>query len=64
MGVAVEFVAFGPTCDSLDKLPNVLHLPKDCEEDDYIVIAGMGAYTQCTSTRFNGYGQMQTVVIS
>jgi ornithine decarboxylase len=63
-GGNADFVAFGPTCDSLDKLPNVLHLPTDCDEDDYIIISGMGAYTHCTSTPFNGYGQFQTIVIS
>jgi ornithine decarboxylase len=59
-----DLTAFGPTCDSLDKLPSALHLPKDCAEDDYIIIKGMGAYTQCTSTRFNGYGELSTIIIA
>jgi ornithine decarboxylase len=64
VGETVEFVAFGPTCDSLDKLPDAVHLPNDCAEEDYIIISGMGAYTHCTSTPFNGYGQYMTVEIS
>ena len=62
-GKCVEFIAFGPTCDSLDKLPSALQLPSDCAEEDYILIDGMGAYTTCISTRFNGYGDIQTIVI-
>ncbi len=62
-GTCAEFLAFGPTCDSLDKLPSALCLPRDCAEEDYVLIAGMGAYASCISTRFNGYGDIQTVVI-
>ena len=63
-GACADFVAFGPTCDSLDKLPNALHLPVDCAEEDYVLIKGMGAYATCIATRFNGYGDIQTVVIA
>jgi ornithine decarboxylase len=63
-GKCADFTAFGPTCDSLDKLPSALQLPMDCAEEDYILIDGMGAYATCISTRFNGYGDIQTVVIN
>jgi ornithine decarboxylase len=63
LGDGVDFVAFGPTCDSLDKLPSALRLPDDCAEEDYVLIEGMGAYASCIATRFNGYGNIQTVVI-
>jgi ornithine decarboxylase len=62
-GNLADFVAFGPTCDSLDKLPNALRLPDDCAEEDYVLIEGMGAYANCISTRFNGYGDISTVII-
>lgn len=47
---------FGPTCDSLDRLPGEAELPEDAEEGDYILFDGMGAYGLVTATRFNGYG--------
>ncbi len=47
---------FGPTCDSLDRLPGEVPLPSDLAEGDYLLIHGMGAYTTVTNTRFNGFG--------
>ncbi len=52
---------FGPTCDSLDVLPNPMPIPSDTEEDDYILFQSMGAYVKGVTTDFNGYGQMETV---
>ncbi|WP_343079734.1 type III PLP-dependent enzyme [Ostreiculturibacter nitratireducens] len=49
---------FGPTCDSVDKLPGELGLPVDMSEEDYVVFHGMGAYSSATNTRFNGFGDM------
>ena len=47
---------FGPTCDSIDKLTDAQALPSDMEEEDYIIFHGIGAYSTCLTTRFNGYG--------
>lgn len=52
---------FGPTCDSVDRLPGDLPLPADIEEGDYIVFHGAGAYSTVTNTRFNGFGNMTTL---
>jgi ornithine decarboxylase len=62
-GKTKTFAAFGPTCDSLDTLPDGLELPGDIASGDYILIGGMGAYSNAISTRFNGYGlrDFQTV---
>ncbi len=49
-------IVFGPTCDSLDRLPAPLPLPDDLQDGDYLLIDAMGAYSQCLSTGFNGYG--------
>jgi ornithine decarboxylase len=54
-------VCFGPTCDSLDRLPGEVPLPSDLEEDDYVILRGMGAYSTVTSTRFNGFGKLESV---
>jgi ornithine decarboxylase len=49
-----DSVLYGPTCDSVDKLGNVM-LPK-LDVDDWLVFERFGAYTAATSTKFNGYG--------
>ena len=59
-----ERVVFGPTCDSLDRLPEPLALPDDIEEGDYLLVAGMGAYTAAITTGFNGYGRHEVVTVA
>ncbi len=49
-------VVFGPTCDSIDRLPGEIALPSDLAEGDYVLFAGLGAYSQAINTAFNGYG--------
>ncbi len=49
-------VIFGPTCDSLDRLPDGLPLPDDLQAGDYVLFDAMGAYSIAMSTAFNGYG--------
>lgn len=60
-GPAVERIVFGPTCDSVDRLPQELALPGETQEGDFIVFQGMGAYSSATNTRFNGFGKMEIV---
>jgi len=56
-------VVFGPTCDSLDRLPDGLELPADTKAGDYLLFAGMGAYSVAMSTAFNGYGLRDVVTV-
>jgi ornithine decarboxylase len=56
-------VLFGPTCDSVDRLPAPLMLPSDVAEGDYLLWEGLGAYSTATATRFNGYGACETVTV-
>jgi ornithine decarboxylase len=49
---------FGPTCDSLDRLPGRIDLPETLAEGDYLVFEGQGAYSAALATRFNGFGQI------
>ena len=51
-------IVFGPTCDSVDRLPGELALPGDIAEGDFVVVSGMGAYSTATNTRFNGFGAL------
>lgn len=62
-GRAVERIVFGPTCDSLDRLPDLLGLPEDLEEGDYVLFEAMGAYSSSLATRFNGYGLNDPVTV-
>ncbi len=55
--------AFGPTCDSLDRLPAPLALPADMAEGDHLLIYGMGAYSSALATRFNGFGPGETITV-
>jgi len=63
-GVWMERVIFGPTCDSIDRLPDPLPLPGNVAEGDYVLFAGMGAYTRSLTTRFNGYGLSDVVTVA
>jgi len=57
-GEAERRIVFGPTCDSVDRLPGEVALPGDLTEGDYLVVQGMGAYSVVTNTRFNGFGAL------
>lgn len=56
-------VLFGPTCDSVDRLPGEIGLPEGLREGDFILWPGMGAYALALNTGFNGYGIAQTVTV-
>ncbi|MDQ1848578.1 type III PLP-dependent enzyme [Gemmobacter fulvus] len=56
-------IVFGPTCDSVDRLPGELMLAEDIAEGDYLVIHGMGAYSVATNTRFNGFGELTIATV-
>jgi len=62
-GAPIARVIYGPTCDSIDRLPAAVALPGDVSEGDYLVFAGMGAYSNALSTRFNGYGAHEMVTV-
>lgn len=57
-------MVFGPTCDSLDQLPEPVQLPDTLVEGDYVLFSGMGAYSLSLSTGFNGYGVGRPVTVA
>ncbi len=63
-GAAVSYTVFGPTCDSIDRLPEPLVLPVDAAEGDYVIFHGLGAYSASLSTRFNGYGLSDPITVA
>lgn len=62
-GAPRAHIVFGPTCDSVDRLPGEVMLPADMAEGDYVLIHGMGAYSTATNTRFNGFGDLHLATV-
>lgn len=54
---------YGPTCDSIDHMPGPFWLPEDVREGDYVEIGMLGAYGVAMNTRFNGFGDAETVAV-
>ena len=62
-GVARSRRIFGPTCDSLDRLPDGLALAGDARIGDYVLFPAMGAYSIAMTTGYNGYGLRNVVTV-
>ena len=62
-GDLIPRIVFGPTCDSVDRLPGEVNLPSDIMEGDFVLIHGMGAYSTVTNTRFNGFGELSIATV-
>jgi len=62
-GAPLPRIVFGPTCDSVDRLPGEVPLPSDIAEGDYVIVQGMGAYSTVTNTRFNGFGELTMATV-
>ena len=62
-GALKAFQFFGPTCDSIDHMPGPFWLPDDVAEGDYIEVGMLGAYGVAMATRFNGFGDIDTVAV-
>jgi ornithine decarboxylase len=63
-GPLKPFRFYGPTCDSLDHMPGPFWLPEDVGEGDYVEIGMLGAYGVAMNTRFNGFGDAETVAVA
>jgi ornithine decarboxylase len=57
------FRFYGPTCDSADHMPGPFWLPEDISEGDYVEIGMLGAYGVAMTTRFNGFGDVETAQV-
>jgi ornithine decarboxylase len=58
-----DFVLFGPTCDSVDRMAGPWTLPEDVREGDWIEIGQLGAYGSALRTGFNGFDRAQLVEV-
>jgi ornithine decarboxylase len=59
----VAFSFWGPTCDSIDRMPGPFLLPSSVKEGDYIEIGNIGAYGRAIAGRFNGYGAYEQAIL-
>lgn len=57
------FVLWGPTCDSIDRMPGPFMLPGEIGEGDFIEIGNIGAYARAIAGRFNGYGAYEEAIL-
>src|SRR5262245_46697417 len=57
------FELWGPTCDSIDRMPGPFMLPAAIKEGDYIEIGNIGAYGRALAGLFNGYGRYDEVIL-
>jgi ornithine decarboxylase len=55
---------FGPTCDALDVVSMVEQLPDNLELGDLLYSENIGAYSQASSTHFNGFPPAEVVHIN
>ena len=60
----VPFSLWGPTCDSIDRMPGPFLLPETIGEGDYIEIGNVGAYGRVLANRFNGFGHYDEVKLT
>ena len=59
----MEFSFYGPTCDDMDYMKGPFELPADVAAGDYLEIGMLGAYGAAMRTKFNGFGEQETVVV-
>jgi ornithine decarboxylase len=59
-----RFSFYGPTCDDLDRMAGPFELPADVRPGDYIEIGMLGAYGCAMRTQFNGFGAVETEIVT
>jgi ornithine decarboxylase len=57
------FAFYGPTCDDMDYMSGPFVLPEDIGAGDYIEIGMLGAYGCAMRTEFNGFGDVDTIIV-
>ncbi len=54
---------YGPTCDTLDKMPRPILLPQNLGDEDWVEFGMVGAYSAALRTGFNGFYPDDWVVV-
>ncbi len=58
-----SFAFYGPTCDDMDYMAGPFELPADVKAGDYIEIGMLGAYGCAMRTGFNGFGNVEQMIV-
>ncbi|KAI5805377.1 pyridoxal-dependent decarboxylase [Peziza echinospora] len=58
----IKYSIWGPTCDSLDCIDSECYLPEVVDVGDWLYFSEMGAYSQASATKFNGFTDDHHVV--
>lgn len=62
---AIEYSIWGPTCDGIDCIAEKWTSKDTVDVGDWLYFEGMGAYTKCSATRFNGFtDKHETIYVS
>jgi ornithine decarboxylase len=59
-----DFIIFGPTCDSMDRLGFSYSLPKNLDEGDWLEFQHAGAYSETVRCSFNGFSFDEIVAVT
>jgi len=59
-----DYVLWGPTCDSADRMAGPWRLPADMREGDWIEVGQLGAYGICLRTGFNGFDSVERLDVA
>lgn len=59
-----EFIIFGPTCDSIDRLAFPYSLPQQLQEGDWLEFQNVGAYSENVRCAFNGFSVEHLISVS
>ena len=52
---STEYSLWGPSCDGIDRVTETCTLHGVLDVGDWLYFEGMGAYTRCSATKFNGF---------
>ena len=52
---STEYSLWGPSCDGIDRVTDTCTLHGLLDVGDWLYFEGMGAYTRCSATKFNGF---------
>ena len=59
---STEYSLWGPSCDGIDRITDSCTLHGTLDVGDWLYFEGMGAYTKCCATRFNGFTDRHDVI--
>ncbi|KAL1960187.1 hypothetical protein VTO42DRAFT_8730 [Malbranchea cinnamomea] len=58
----IEYSIWGPTCDGIDVITKRITLNGRLRVGNWLYFENMGAYTQCSATRFNGFADKHEII--